>query len=76
MQSNWHYYTEFDKRSTGRPRPLDYRQHETYLGFLDLNDHGYDQIPCGSTHLSDDNFGLLVDCCCAHISPNTSGDSS
>lgn len=70
MQSNWYYHPEFNGRDLGRPRPLDYRQNETHLTYLDLNDHGYDQIPCGSTHISPLNFANTVEYCRTHLDPS------
>lgn len=67
MQSNWFYNAEFPGRERGRPRPLDYRQKETHLTYLDLNDNGFDQIPCGSTFLDDENFPKTVEYCRQHI---------
>lgn len=67
VQSNWFYHNEFPGRATGRPRPLDYRQKETHLAYRDLNDHGFDQIPCGSTFVNDENFSATVEYCLDHI---------
>ncbi len=48
LQSNWYYLDVF--RKTRR-----------YVkAYLDLEEHGYDQVPCGSNHANDANFGLTV----------------
>jgi len=51
LQSNFYYQNDF--------KPDD---HSKY--FIELDKHGFDQIPCGSIHNPDpDNFGPLVDYC-------------
>lgn len=69
VQSNWYYHPEFDGHESGRPRPLDYRQKETHLAYLDLNDHGYDQVPCGSSVVDDTNFPNTINYCVERIAP-------
>jgi hypothetical protein len=61
LQSNWYYGPEFTADESPRPRELgDGEQHLTYL---DLDDHGYDQIPTGSNCAVPDNFSRTVRFC-------------
>ena len=58
IQSNWYY---------GRGFHLDINYVNAYL---DLESHGYKQIPTGSNHSHPSNFNLLVEYCRKHISPS------
>jgi hypothetical protein len=58
MQSNWYY---------GEPFRKSIRYVEAYL---DLEAHGYDQIPTASNWSSDKNFANTVRFCRTHISPH------
>jgi hypothetical protein len=49
LQSNWYYEEEFGRDI---PRVLTYHE---------LEERGYDQMPTGSNHSNDVNFGLTVD---------------
>ena len=51
VQSNWHYGLEFD----GSKNPT--------KAYLDLDAHGYDQIPTGSNWTYSENFGKTVHYC-------------
>ncbi len=55
VQSNWFYGSEFDVSEIAV---------KTYI---DLANHGYDQIPVGSNHRSDTNFANMVDFCMKNI---------
>lgn len=57
MQSNWYYRMDFDPEQTH------------VKAFLDLEAHGYDQIPTGSTHVDAENLPRMVEFCLEHISP-------
>lgn len=57
MQSNWYYAMDFDPE---QPRVKAYR---------DLDAHGYDQIPTGSTHSDVENLPRLAEFCLEHINP-------
>jgi len=56
LQSNWYYGNKFDKKI------------EYVKAYLDLEAHGYDQIPTGSNHSCPENFALTVRYCRKHIS--------
>ena len=58
MQSNWCYGVDF--QDTDR----DVRW------YVELERHGYDQIPTGSNWLSPKSFGLMVDYCQKRIAPS------
>jgi len=70
LQSNWFYHPDFPGRETGRPRPLDWQQRETHLAYLDLDDHGFDQVPCASTWIDPANIANTVDYCTERIAPD------
>lgn len=57
LQSNWYYGNDFSEKSA-------YAQ-----AYITLEKHGFDQIPTGSNWACDENFGLTVDFCREHISP-------
>lgn len=65
LQSNWYYGLWFGGDERNRPRVLDADYHLTYL---DLEDHGYDQVPTGSTWRNAwDNLDLTVDFCQSRV---------
>jgi hypothetical protein len=57
LQSNWYYGTKFDKDVPA------------VKAYLDLESHGYDQVPTGSNWTSPKNFGMTVDYCREQIAP-------
>lgn len=57
LQSNWYYGADFDEE-------IDYVR-----AYLDLEAHGYDQIPTGSNWSTPANFGPTVDFCSERIAP-------
>lgn len=68
LQSNWYYGEVFDGLAeTGRPRDLD--RDEYALTYLDLDDHGYDQIPTGSNWTNPQNFERTVEFCRRRLAP-------
>lgn len=63
LQSNWYYSTQFEK--------IDNPINEKYVRLYDqLEAHGYDQVPTGSNHSNDINFGKTVEYCSKVISPD------
>jgi len=68
MQSNWYYGNQFETDESGRPRPIR-DSGEYWLTYLDLEDHGYDQIPTGSTWESQESLALTIDYCTPRIAP-------
>ena len=63
LQSNWYYGSKFgdfqnDEKSKTRVQ-----------AYLDLEAHGYDQVPTGSNYENDTNMEATVDFCSAHIAP-------
>jgi len=58
LQSNWYYGPKFSKRI------------KYVKAYLDLEEHGYDQIPTGSNWAVPENFQKTVIYCRRHISPN------
>ena len=57
LQSNWYYDTKFDEKI------------EYVKPYLELEAHGYDQVPTASNHSSPENFALTVAYCRKHIAP-------
>lgn len=70
VQSNWYYDTQFaidPAHDPTKPRVLGHQQyHHTYL---DLEAHGYAQIPTGSNWSNAENFAATVAFCKQHIAP-------
>ena len=68
LQSNWYYGNSFDKFDAGELSRDDtsYIKIQTYI---DLEKHGYDQIPTASNWSRAENFAELVKFCKKHISP-------
>ncbi len=64
LQSNWYYGSNFDLNT------LSERARIYVKLYNDLEEHGYDQIPTGSNHSNDQNFGLTVDYCKNVIDPS------
>jgi hypothetical protein len=58
LQSNWYYGTNFDTDEKGYLLP-----------YKKLEQLGYDQFPCGSNYLNDENFALTVKYCKKIIAP-------
>jgi len=58
LQSNWYYGMDF--KATAR---------ETGM-YLELEKHGYDQVPTASNWSTPDNFKATVDFCRKHIDPS------
>lgn len=55
LQSNWYYGNGFDVNGA-------HKQWRKMIEIYDkLEKHGYDQIPTGSTHSNDENFGATVE---------------
>lgn len=67
VQSNWYYGTTFTDSDHKRPRPLARDEH--HLAYLDLDEHGYDQIPTGSNWTVPENFELTVEYCTRELDP-------
>ena len=70
LQSNWYYAREIDlKKLSTDPVHVKYH-HDVYVKtFLDLEAAGFDQVPCGSNHYSEESVGKLVGFCRANIAP-------
>lgn len=69
VQSNWYYGMGFGSASEqGRPRALE--GDERYLTYLDLDDHGFDQIPTGGNHFGHLNFSSTVEFCAKRLQPD------
>lgn len=68
IQSNWYYSAPFASDESGRPREVE--GDDRYLTYLDLDDHGYDQIPTGSNWTVPENFGRTVDFCTERLDPS------
>jgi len=58
LQSNWYYGAEFSKKI------------RYVKAYLDLEEHGYDQIPTGSTWSVPESFQKTVEYCRKHIAPD------
>jgi hypothetical protein len=63
LHSNWYYGTLFEDEPEERRKV----QVTAYRAFEEL---GYEQVPTGSNHSSDGNFGLTVDYCRQHVEPS------
>jgi hypothetical protein len=57
LQSNWYYEDQFRKTR------------KEVRGYLDLEEHGYDQVPTTSNWSAKENTQRTVDYCTRHISP-------
>jgi len=57
LQSNWYYGASFSK------------QIAYVRAYLDLEAHGYDQVPAGSNWSAPENFGRTVAYCARHCDP-------
>jgi hypothetical protein len=69
LQSNWYYGLRFDWEAKEEPveKPSQWR---TYVkAFNDLEAHGYDQIPCGTSIYPNNQQNMLnnVQYCVQHI---------
>lgn len=60
MQSNWYYGMEFDEAAL--------REKKHFRAYLELDEHGYDQIPTGSNWVNNVNFEQTVRFCRERIS--------
>ena len=69
LQSNWYYGSRFDWEKEGvDEKSVNWK---TYVKlYNDLEEHGYDQLPTGSNHSNDQNFGATVDYCKKVIDPS------
>jgi hypothetical protein len=56
LQSNWYYGTSFETNVSA------------VQCYLDLDGHGYDQIPTGSNWTNTENFGRTAEFCRHHVS--------
>lgn len=64
LQSNWYYSAAFDLDKMEDPA-------KKYLQlYLDLEAHGYDQVPTGSNHSTDKNMEATVEFCKKAIDPS------
>jgi hypothetical protein len=68
VQSNWYYANDFTIPD-GEPRPRKLGWKHGHVAYLDLQDHGYDQIPTGSNWSTPQNFARTVAFCREHIAP-------
>jgi len=67
LQSNWYYYEPFAADEAGRPRPL--TGFDRYLTYLDLDEHGFDQVATGSAFVLLDNIDSTVRFCGGRLDP-------
>lgn len=63
LQSNWYYGNKFD---TDPKAKADLALAKVYI---ELDKHGFDQIPTGSSVTKKENFQMTIDYCTKHISP-------
>jgi hypothetical protein len=73
VQSNWHYDLNFsDENEDDRPRvqPTPEIRDWRYLTYLDLDDHGFDQIPTASNYRQAKSFERTVDFCWKRLDPS------
>ena len=70
LQSNWYYGREFDLNKLAEdPVHVKYHHDVHVKTFVDLEKAGFDQVPCGSNHYSEESVGRLADFCRANIGP-------
>jgi len=62
LQSNWYYGTSFEDEPPERRNRV--------LTYVELDKHGFQQIPTASNHSTPDNFGLTVEYCAPRIDPS------
>jgi hypothetical protein len=70
IQSNWYYGDNFSAPEAGRPHLLEGGETgggDQSLAYLDLDDHGYDQVPTASNYTSPTNFANTVEFCMRRI---------
>jgi len=67
LQSNWWYGDSFDLGGAAPDDP--YRDAQAPRAYIDLEEHGYDQVPTGSNWSVDTNFGKTVAFCRERIAP-------
>lgn len=61
LQSNWYYGKDFS---------MEKEPEATWVrGYLELENHGYDQLPTGANWSRDENFGMTVRFCRERIAP-------
>jgi hypothetical protein len=69
LQSNWYYGKRWDWRAQEEPGEK-YPRWRTYVKtYIDLEAHGYEQIPTGSNHGNPENMEATVDFCKEVIDP-------
>lgn len=68
VQSNWYYRNAFSGADE-QTRPTKLNHTEEYVTYLDLDDHGYDQVPTASNWLYRDNLARTVDFVRQRVNP-------
>ena len=58
LQSNWYYSSQFNPGTN------------SVKAYLELDAHGYEQVPTGSNHSIPENFALTVDYCRKNMDPS------
>ncbi len=67
LQSNWYYGLWFEGNENDRPKVLN--RGEWWMTYLDLDEHGYEQVPTGSSWRNAwDNLDLTVEFCTERLS--------
>src|SRR5207245_2013049 len=70
VQSNWYYDENFEIDPAHDPQtPRELGNLQYHHAYLDLDAHGYDQIPTGSNWSDADNFEATAAFCRRHITP-------
>jgi len=70
VQSNWHYDNVFAGDETGRPKTLSHQRQDTYQAYLDLDEHGFEQIPAASTFFTSGNLRATAQFARERLDPN------
>lgn len=68
LQSNWYYGMDFSISESPRPRVLGPGEYS--ITYLDLDDHGYEQVPTASTWTDVGNFERTVEFCTERLDPS------
>ena len=81
VQNNWYYWNDVPRLEAQslRPRPDDEKKTDDAMyewshlqqlrAFRELDEAGFDQMPCATNWNNPDNMGQVVDYCLRHIAP-------
>lgn len=70
VQSNWYYEPVFTGDESGRPKPVSHDGQTAFMTYLDLDEHGFEQIPTASVFGAYDNLAATVEYCASRLDPD------